>query len=928
MARRTIQSAGVEIRESDLSLRTVSQGTTTYVTGFANEGPTDEVISINNLTDFEQIYGQPRTPAERYFYHTCRATLNSTGRLLVNRLPYGDDSGEGFGSKLSVLAYPAAGLAVNEEAGDTETTYTATSDIPFDTTTREAILAIPASQISSPLDVTYPTGITIGDVLTEDAYTALIANVGATFDDELGDPAVVTTLAFDTPVVTQQILAPLDTVYPTGITIGDALTEAAYDTLFAQIPTYNDGVGDPAVDTSLAFSSVTVTEPAFEAISNYENAGSWFVGKPKQFELTKDQYTALKNGDLFEEGWTRNAGTSDDWDSIAALSSAAILVVNKGQTITDGQFTGYYVGISDNTNLNPARDYDSILSVQTVTQSAPATGISDFTTIPESRLEFALSATDGEGINPATNSISQIMEDRITGFNISVPEYHDTLNVGVFKLRQSVFAKSANTLDYLLEEGYNGSVGYYRQRLPENGGAPENFFLETEEGNSRNIDIIINPYLSDQVQGLQLNTDGSPKKKMRVITQSLIDSVTEGNISPAEAGGTAADITALKNTSGIGSADAIFAVGAYSETKLDKKIVGNVPTKLDRALSRIKSDDKFNIDIIAEGGLGTIFTYLDTATGSFADAGFDDTKTTTAIEALRTSNDLTNTAARDSYLAIFNRFNTFCGPAKDGGRGDVLFIADPLRQIFVTGKDLKIEDDASKNFYTDIYWALRHLYSNSNTSYACTYANYLKVYDPYSGLFIYVPPSGFAAAKMASTDASVGPWGAPAGFNRGIIGDAVDTAISPNQRQRDDLYTVNLNPIATFIDRGNVFFGQKTLLKKPSAFDRINVRRTFLYLEKITKKTMQFFLFENNTLFTRTRVINTLEPFYERVKASDGIYDYLLVCDERNNTAEVIDQNEMVVDIYLKPARTAEFILVNFYATRSDANFEEFIPGA
>ena len=180
---------------------------------------------------------------------------------------------------------------------------------------------------------------------------------------------------------------------------------------------------------------------------------------------------------------------------------------------------------------------------------------------------------------------------------------------------------------------------------------------------------------------------------------------------------------------------------------------------------------------------------------------------------------------------------------------------------------------------------------------------------------------------MASTDASVGPWGAPAGFNRGIINDAVDIAISPNQRQRDDLYNVNLNPIATFQDRGNVFFGQKTLLKKPSAFDRINVRRTFLYLEKITKRTMQYFLFENNTLFTRSRVQNTLTPFFERVKADDGLYDYLIVCDERNNTPEVIDQNELVVDIYLKPVKTAEFILVNFYATRTDTNFEELIGG-
>ena len=107
MAKRTIQSPGVEIRESDLSLRTAQTGTTTYVAGFASEGPTDEVVGLGNISEFENIFGTPKTAAERYFYHTTRATLNSSGSVLVNRLPYGADSGQGFGSKISVLAYPA-----------------------------------------------------------------------------------------------------------------------------------------------------------------------------------------------------------------------------------------------------------------------------------------------------------------------------------------------------------------------------------------------------------------------------------------------------------------------------------------------------------------------------------------------------------------------------------------------------------------------------------------------------------------------------------------------------------------------------------------------------------------------------------------------------------------------------------------------------
>ena len=775
MAKRTIQSAGVEIRESDLSLRTAQTGTTTYIAGFASEGPTDEVVGLGNISEFEQIYGAPKTPAERYFYHTARAALNSSGSLLVNRLPYGEDNGQGFGSKISVLAYP--GTVWNQ--------------------------------------------------------------------------------------------------------------------------------------------TLSATASSFET----DNA-TYVLGRPTQFELTDKEYMQLKNGELFEFSDTPTEG----FTGITDLSGAALIVVNKGQTVVDGQFNGYYVGLADNTNINPASAFEAIDTVFTATASPGATGLSSFTEVPTSRFEFSLTATPEFGTNPATNSISQVMEDRIVGYDISTREFDDTLNVGLFKLRQSVFSKESNKLDYLLEEGYNGSIGQYRQRNSENGGPQVNFSLDTIDDQSRNVDIIVNPFISDALNGVRLNSDGTPANKVRVYTKSLAAGLANGNISPVAAGVPANYFSTFLSGGSLETADSLVPLGSYGEVNLKDKKIGSIPLKLDRALDRVRNDRKFDIDIICEGGLGSIFTYMETA-HTLSARGFDDTRTTPAIEAMRTSNDLPELgeAARTAYTAIFNRFATFSGPVKDGGRGDILFVADPLRQVLVAGKSQKIQKDPNKNFYVDIYWPLRHQFSLANTSYATVFANWMKVYDNFTGLFVYVPSSGFGAAKMASTDAQVGPWGAPAGFNRGVIQDAADIAISPNQRQRDDLYTVNLNPVANFADQGNVIFGQKTLLKKPSAFDRVNVRRTFLYLEKITKKTMQFFLFENNTLFTRTRVINTLTPFFERVKASDGLYDFMLVCDERNNTGEVIDQNELVVDIYLKPVRTAEFILVNFYATRTDTNFEELL---
>tara|TARA_R110002049_G_scaffold5723_1_gene38539 strand:- start:301 stop:2670 length:2370 start_codon:yes stop_codon:yes gene_type:complete len=783
--KRTIQSPGVEIRESDLSLRVPSKGTTIYITGYANDGPTDEAIGVSSITEFENIFGAPRTPAERYFYHTVRAALNSTGKCIVNRLPYGTGSGTGFGSKISVLAYPASG--------------------------------------------------------------------------------------------------------------------------------YDRATSRGTADLS-------------------KNDSVFFLGQPKQFNITQAEYLSIKDGSAFSLGWGTNASPPSEIASLNSLSGAAVLVVNKAQTVIDNQFAGYYTGISDNTLINPASAFESIRTAKTVTAAAAVSGTTAYTTIPTSRLEFSLSASPDGGDNPATNSISQVIEDKVTNFDIAGREFDDTLNVGVFKLRQSVFSKEAQSLDYLLEDATNGSIGYYRQRNSENGGAPVNISLGNTGDTSRNIDIIVNPYLADQLTGLSLSADGTPTKKIRVMTQNLVTNYQNGNVSDTVIGGSLGNST-VNPLSGngllddvrtnIGDGDSLFPLGAYGETNLETKITGDMPAKLTRALDAIRNDRKYDIDIIAEGGLGTIWVQDPTSGGK----NYDDTKTTSAIEALRTPADPTDITARTNYTTIFNKFNVFCGPAKDGGRGDILFIADPIRQILVTGKGDKVQDNKDKNFSSDIYWALKHQFSLANTSYSTVYANYMQVYDSYSGLLTYVPSSGFAAAKMASTDASVGQWGAPAGFNRGIIQDASDIALTPNQRQRDELYISNLNPIANFVDQGNVIFGQKTLLRKPSAFDRINVRRTFLYLEKLTKKTMQFFLFENNTLFTRTRVLNTLTPFFERVKADDGLHDYMIVCDERNNTPEVIDRNELVVDIYLKPVRTAEFILVNFYATRTDANFEEIIGG-
>jgi phage tail sheath protein FI len=152
-------------------------------------------------------------------------------------------------------------------------------------------------------------------------------------------------------------------------------------------------------------------------------------------------------------------------------------------------------------------------------------------------------------------------------------------------------------------------------------------------------------------------------------------------------------------------------------------------------------------------------------------------------------------------------------------------------------------------------------------------------------------------------------------------------ALYPKQNHCDQLYGININPIKYDANDGFVVFGQKTLQTKPSAFDRINVRRTFLYFEKTVKDVIKYFVFEPNSLFTRNQVMQTLTPLFEFVKTSNpqGIYDYKILCNKTNNTPDVIDNNELVVDIFIQPVRAAEFIQVNFIATRTGENFSELI---
>nr|BAR36610.1 phage tail sheath protein [uncultured Mediterranean phage uvMED] len=246
-------------------------------------------------------------------------------------------------------------------------------------------------------------------------------------------------------------------------------------------------------------------------------------------------------------------------------------------------------------------------------------------------------------------------------------------------------------------------------------------------------------------------------------------------------------------------------------------------------------------------------------------------------------------------------------------RKDAVVFCSPERSDVVGVANANTQKDNVVGFFNGI----------RSSSYVVFDSGYKYTYDRYNDVYRYVPLNGDIAGLAARTDLVADSWFSPAGLNRGIVRGAVKLAFNPTKEQRDELYRARVNPVATFPGQGTVLFGDKTGLSAPSAFDRINVRRLFITLEKAISTASKFQLFEFNDEFTRANFRNIVEPFLREVQGRRGITDFLVVCDETNNTGEVIDRNEFIAEIFVKPARSINFITLQFIATRTGVSFDE-----
>lgn len=350
---------------------------------------------------------------------------------------------------------------------------------------------------------------------------------------------------------------------------------------------------------------------------------------------------------------------------------------------------------------------------------------------------------------------------------------------------------------------------------------------------------------------------------------------------------------------------------SFSDADSVKLIDGDsVVTHMEIVMEKVSNINERQLDVVVDAGLSTIAEFCK-GTASVFDPVNNDPYQGLGI---------TSSTDTENWRAVCSSIDNFCRNV----RKDCMGIVDGPRNLVLEGNQKKIRKTAPENTIGNtIIPALKYC-SGLNSSYlSAPYLDWLKKTDAASGNSFWIPESCKAAGIYARNDVVAEIWDAPAGLNRGIMTEVFDLAFNPKQKEADIIYPKAFNYAIQYPAEGIVLEGQRTAQVKPSAFDRINVRRLFLRLERYVYQIARYFVYEPNNEFTRRRLIATIEPTFAAIKSKGGLYDYKLVCDSSNNDSTVVDNNELRVAVLLKPVRTAEFIIVDFVALRTGGSFEE-----
>ena len=652
------------------------------------------------------------------------------------------------------------------------------------------------------------------------------------------------------------------------------------------------------------------------------DANFYVLGEPISQTLNATEYSLLQN-----EQFNWKCGVYDNVTPTLDINNnnvqAGLIVINKAKTAQLDDFSGYYLAINDNLNVNPSTDFNSITGVAGYYQQTCPGVSGNWVAVPSERWNFQTTSP----FNGAGGSISDIVENG-GGVDFGTPNYNDSLIVTLFKLRPTQLTQTINKLDQIKLEQYTGSLNAARKLNDPYGGPPRSYFLENSVANSNYLQVLVNPYLSQN--NCWTDSTGIPQKTVRMYNARTGDVF---NNFDAQA--------ALTNYG-----DSLYGLGAYNSncsnaqyTLCQKKDIGNLPAKLQRALTNVENPLDYPIDITIDNGLSTVWATRQAVSNdacitntsicyNYDDSYYVDTSSLSPYDGTSMSSPL-----GDAWQTIYNIFDTFARYTRkaNGGVGH-LHIQDPLRQIFVNGKDYKVVNrqktltidpttglvsDQYTSFSRNIWAPLRNLYSGTDSNYSESHANWIKGYDANTDSYTWFGPSAYKAALYASNDQNLFPWTAPLGVQNGALANIVDTAINPNQRELDLIAKVGLNPIVKFPNTGYIVYNTLTLQKEPSALQENYIRRGLLWLGNSIQANLREFIGQPNTVITRTRVKNKLSPVLQFMTDNAGLYGFDIVCDERNNTSESIDQGLLNVAVYVQTTRTIKMILADIVVNRT-----------
>lgn len=362
-------------------------------------------------------------------------------------------------------------------------------------------------------------------------------------------------------------------------------------------------------------------------------------------------------------------------------------------------------------------------------------------------------------------------------------------------------------------------------------------------------------------------------------------------------------------------------LGLYSPmTKEDISISKSIYDGLNKAFEKVEDINKLQIDIVCDAGISNIASYLKAI---FGDKGPYD---------LMITDDLGNSMlgmwkckkyddpSVKTWKTVVQKLDNFCKNV----RKDCMFVTECPRPLVLQGQKKIIRDTKPANTIDANILPYLPAVCGLNTNFGAGYLDWFEMADDYTGDFFWCPPSIKAMGVMINCDVNYWYWDAPAGLNRGVI-QCTDVAFSPTIKQAGPIYEKNWNYAIHYPNDGVVLEGQKTFQTKPSAFDRINVRRLFLRLERAAYQVSRYFVYEGHTAYTRQRLVDALDPYFKEAKNNGGIYDYIIKCDEENNPPDVIDRNELHVQIGIKPVKTIEFIMIDFICARTGASWSEVL---